>query len=218
MSNKITKEQDYYSLGTYADYIYITRKISDDYRQKYCFVCGHYPRILVPIPLTAMDDGADASVRIVFHFGIYFLWNELIDIFQPYIEHEAILAKIKLENGSYIETGKIIWPKEKVFYTRGNKGSINFKCEECGQRMYLAYGRQYVLSKDIDNSPFKISSGGFVFNNAIYEQIISHPNWKKIKKKIYLGKIKIHDTPRDGYPLNLDETPPENEKQKFGLG
>jgi hypothetical protein len=203
---------NYYQLSTYADYIYIDEKIVEIHHEKYRFECGHFYEPQEPMPLIATEYGEKYSCQMIFSIGVDFIWNELIDIFQPYIEQEATLTKLQQDSLYYIEIGKIVWPKKNVIQTRGNKESINFKCEKCGRRIYFPHGKEYVMKKDISNLPFIITNSGFVFNSTIYERIISAPKWKSIKRKLYLKPIEVRDFSKDGFPQNLDDTDPKDER------
>ena len=190
----------------------ITHESFDKFKESNTYSCGHYRDPPIPEPLVATDYVFDGECQI-FAMGIRFICNELIEIFSPYLEQEADLAELKDQENRIIVTGKIVWPHTKEIVIRGNNKSENFVCIECGRRIYFARGKHYVLNHDLNNVPFIITYLGFIFDQSIYEKMISHPKLKLIKKKKTCPiPFEILDEPRDGYPIDLNQTPTDDER------
>lgn len=157
----------------------------------YPFVEGvdlHIKGRLVDVPLTMTGDIMVGIVHqsLVKQIGEG-IFASLFHIGRVFNHKEAELTEYRSFRG-----------KNRLAMIRGNRHSINNKCEQCGRRVYIPMGEKgevYLLEAKLPRDPVCYSNWNqLILERSTYDRI----DWSYWKKKPYIVELPIRDVPLDG--------------------
>jgi hypothetical protein len=95
---------------------------------------------------------------------------------------------------------------------RGDKKSYGFRCKQCDRLFYTPMGAWYLLRTSIpDLNVFGTTSGGICVREFVAMRLLQR-RWPKVSIK----PIPVRDSPVDGFPIDLNELTPEQERRVVG--
>jgi len=217
--------QKYYTFQTCADGMHMPKDFRDSlYFESRFPECSHIrpeatrKKFIVPIGEGELD--LNCAYNFIWTIGGWkFFRKDLFSVLEPYLVHEFDFGQIKYQD-QIITEGFVLWNKTEPINVRGGMHSEFYRCKYCGQQFYTGghiYStnsrQRYVLQRDIEDTIIRPANyEGLLINEEVYQVLTSHPDWKKIKYKTELKEIKIEEVPKDGFPLDLADTKPEDER------
>ncbi len=146
--------------------------------------------------------------------------NDLFAVLKPYLEKNFDFASVIFRD-EIKKDGVILWSKKPFVMTRGmirgRTGSCFWRCKYCGEPTYqteFSDKKEYILEQDSQNITIcRGGLGGLLLNEEIHGLLTTHPDWKKFSRKTKLREIPVFSRPLDGFPADLSQTPPEDERR-----
>jgi hypothetical protein len=162
------------------------------------------------IPVTSF--GKNFAVSFVNRVGGCVLRYDLVKVLSPEIYECCDFGDLTF-NGVVSEKFRLVLPKHHV-RIRGGKDSDCWRCTTCKQVIYNARGHWYILRNEITSHPIIGERHGDVL-------LISPDLAERLKSKVWRGvgqsKTPIREKPSDGFPLNIEEILPEQERRWIGI-
>ena len=74
--------------------------------------------------------------------------------------------------------------------------------------------KEYLLEQDIHSITINESTqADLLLNEEVHELLTTHPDWKVLSRKTKLREIPVFKRPLDGFPADLSQTSPEDERR-----
>jgi len=145
-----------------------------------------------------------------------FLRNDLFELLEQYLKAEYDFGRIKF-NGKTIKEGVLLWQRREAIPIRAYKEALCWRCKHCGVLRYDPFPwkrkQMYLLKKDVDGMFIGPAGLTTVVHEKIVEILTSHPQWNVFKKKTEIKEIAVLDEPKDGFPMNLEDILPKDERR-----
>jgi len=205
----------YFTFETSADGMRMLKEEYSKWSDKNSLKCGHIPfkkankKFIVPV------ETLDLSLAYNFVGAIGdFLRNDLFGVLEPYLSAEYDFGRIKY-NGKTVKEGMLLWQRREAIPIRSNKQAFCWRCKHCGVLRYdpFPWKRLYLLKKDVNGMLVGPAGYTTIVHEKIVNLLTSHPQWNVFKKKTKLKEIPVIDEPKDGFPMNLEDILPEDERR-----
>lgn len=209
----------YFTLGTFADGMAMLQEEYDKYYKKHSLKCGHVPFKKANKKITVSVKTLDLSLAYNFA-GLLtinvFLRNDLFEVLEPYLSAEYDFGQIKF-NGKTVKEGVLLWQRREAIPIRAYKEALCWRCNHCGVLRYDPFPwkrrSMYLLKKDVDGMLIGPAGLTTVVHEKIVELLTSHPQWNVFKKKTEIKEIAVLNEPKDGFPMNLEDILPKDERR-----
>ena len=152
--------------------------------------------------------GQDLPLNFVGQPLLQYAREDLLEALSPEIEEAFTLGKLVHAVDGEIANVKTLWGTPRVRIRAGKKSDC-CRCDVCGQVIYRQRGQWYALASDLVGSPLFLGSDGGIIVNAELHGRLKGRRWKKVD----ISKLTVLDKPRDGFPINLETIPPEQERK-----
>jgi hypothetical protein len=164
--------------------------------------CIHNPPSVAPdVPVDYL--GEDLALNFVQGVVIDYARLDLLEILGPAAEEYLTLGKLLDRTGKVIPQYRTLGSFNPL-WVRGNRKSANGFCSQCGELLYFALGKPYVLRQDLTGQPLYYGTQeGLIVNEALADRIR-----EKHFKKIYVRELPVLERPRDGLPADLRHLTP----------
>ena len=184
----------------------------DDFWVKNAYQCRHTNLDLQHrhIPVTSL--GKNVAVSFVDRVGGCVLRSDLVEILSPEINECCEFGDLTL-NGIVSEKFRLVLPKHHV-RIRGGKHSYCWRCATCQQVIYNARGRWYILRDQIAPLPImgKRHSDVLLISPDLAQRLAGRV-WRGVGQ----AKVPIRDKTIDGFPSNVEEILPDQERRWTGI-
>jgi hypothetical protein len=176
--------------------------------------CGHYDAnnfLYNPIIINNREFESRCIMGIIADPLTKYFREDFLEIIMPELLEGSVQFGdiINSQTGEILTRWKTVWmPPIEI---RAGINSRYWVCKTCGYKSYFPVGEEedYILKCDIQEKKIAFTKIGIIFTNEIYQRMISHPQWKLMKKKMTIEKLNVITDPLDIYPHNLDDTPCE---------
>lgn len=140
--------------------------------------------------------------------------QDLFEVLEPYLVEEFEFGQIS-KDGVILPEWHVLWPKTMPICQRGNKQSFYTHNRICGHTYYQPFGICYVMRGDIGDAKVKAPEwSSLIVCEEIMQIINSHPKRRVFKRLMGRDiRLPVVDKPRDGFPVDLLQTPPELERR-----
>ena len=205
----------YFIFETLADGMDMNHEIYENLRDKNALSCGHIPikkankKFIVPIETLDLSCAYNFVGTLMTN---EFIRKDLFDVLEPYLSQEFEFGKVRF-NGKILDEGILLWPRREEIPYRGNDTSFCWRCKFCGVLHYQSKGCEYALKCDIEGATIRPLGHTLVVNEKVAKILTSHPQWQVFRRKVRLNEISVFDEPKDGFPMNLSDILPQDERR-----
>jgi hypothetical protein len=186
-----------------------SREWDREFRRQYSFPCGHYDFSAWIDPIPVEDKGEKVPLNFVRRPMVYFMRQELIDVLSPELEQHLTLGRLTDSSGHVIDDVRTLYSKNLV-QLRGGPKSWSWICPACHQLIYSVHWdeKPYLLASELPIGPIAMGEGPEIIVNDELRERLAGRKWKKLR----IVALPVRDAPIDGFPLDLWQLTPEQER------